>query len=399
MINAQGYNAFRAQGEDRTAGLPVATAASSASAKTGDGSFSQLVQQADSTAETAGSMKITVPAPVQGARNYDDRTAGLSKENAASDATPDADTGDGKKATFWDFIVGVFDTINPLEHLPVISTLYAKITGHKISPMARIAGDTLYGGPVGTAVGVASVIVEKKTGKDIGENMLAMVTPKSKTATPAAAPDNVQVAVAQLPHANITWNDTGAGTKNNDEYAQVATDNIIRSLNNDVTVHEPTAGSVNVNGANNAATNISSLSPQEQNVHVALNNQSGFTPARFTGRKPIVFKNFATTQTPHLQPLQRASSQKQPAGLTAPNPQPVLQSGGYAQQARTATTSPSVSANAAAPSTPAPQDAPAALPQNQVVPPELIAQKMMMGLDKYAALKSGNMAYNRALAN
>ncbi|MDE1151280.1 MAG: hypothetical protein PW788_01990 [Micavibrio sp.] len=407
MINAQGYNAFKAQGDDRTAGMPVAsTAASAKTAGANSGQFAQLVQQASGTAETEPSMKITVPAPVQAARNYDDRTAGLAKENAESEATPDADSGSDKKTTFWDFLVGVFDTINPLEHLPVVSTIYAKLTGHKMSPMARIAGDTLYGGPIGTAVGVTSAIVEKKTGKDLGENMLAMLTPKSKAATPAASSaDDVQVAVAQLPRANIAWNDTGAGTKNSAEYAQVATDNIIRSLSKDVTVHEPAAGSVIAKASSTASGNgISSLSPQEQNVHVALANRTAADPSRgYTGRKNIVFKDFASTQTPHLKPLHLASMQKQPASLTAPNPGPVLQSGGATPAAKTATspamTPVATTADGATPATPASQEAPVALPQNQVVPPELIAQKMMMGLDKYAALKTGNMAYNRALAN
>ena len=36
--------------------------------------------------------------------------------------------------------------INPLQHLPVIGTLYRAITGDKIGAIEKVAGDTLYGG-------------------------------------------------------------------------------------------------------------------------------------------------------------------------------------------------------------------------------------------------------------
>ena len=38
--------------------------------------------------------------------------------------------------TFFDFL----DIINPLQHIPVISTIYRSLTGDKIDPGSRIAG-------------------------------------------------------------------------------------------------------------------------------------------------------------------------------------------------------------------------------------------------------------------
>src|SRR3546814_6236130 len=52
---------------------------------------------------------------------------------------------DGSSAgdlTFGDFL----DIINPLQHIPLVSTLYRAITGDEISPHARILGATLFGG-------------------------------------------------------------------------------------------------------------------------------------------------------------------------------------------------------------------------------------------------------------
>jgi hypothetical protein len=67
-----------------------------------------------------------------------------------------APTTDNDDATmsFGDFL----DMINPLQHIPIISAGYRSITGESISPVARIAGDTLYAGILGVAsAGVAAV--------------------------------------------------------------------------------------------------------------------------------------------------------------------------------------------------------------------------------------------------
>ena len=77
---------------------------------------------------------------------------------------------------FLSFLKTIIDIINPLQHIPVINTIYRQITGDEISDVARIAGDTLYGGPIGTAVAIADVAVLNKTGKDIGGGVANTVT-------------------------------------------------------------------------------------------------------------------------------------------------------------------------------------------------------------------------------
>ena len=71
------------------------------------------------------------------------------------------------------FLKTIIDIFNPLQHIPVIGALYRHITGDEINSVARLAGDTLYGGPLGSAVAVADIVCEKTTGKDIGETMIA----------------------------------------------------------------------------------------------------------------------------------------------------------------------------------------------------------------------------------
>lgn len=71
--------------------------------------------------------------------------------------------------TFLDLL----DVINPLQHLPVIGTLYRDLTGDTIAPAPRIAGATLFGGPIGTFMAVVNVATESETGRDLGDHVLA----------------------------------------------------------------------------------------------------------------------------------------------------------------------------------------------------------------------------------
>lgn len=96
---------------------------------------------------------------------------GLSDKQLAS-ATPDNGAGlfgeDG--FGFDDFL----DLINPLQHIPVVSTAYRALTGDTIEPGARLAGGALFGGPIGLASALANTAFEEATGTDIGESVLAL---------------------------------------------------------------------------------------------------------------------------------------------------------------------------------------------------------------------------------
>lgn len=62
--------------------------------------------------------------------------------------------------------------INPLQHIPVVSTIYRSLTGETIKPFERILGDTLYGGVWGCVSAVANVVYQDVTGKDFGQTVL-----------------------------------------------------------------------------------------------------------------------------------------------------------------------------------------------------------------------------------
>lgn len=79
--------------------------------------------------------------------------------------------------SFLDFV----DVINPLQHIPVVSTAYRSITGDEIDPGSRLAGGTLFGGPIGLAASAFNVVLEHNTGKDTGEHVLAWFEGEEQT--------------------------------------------------------------------------------------------------------------------------------------------------------------------------------------------------------------------------
>ncbi len=81
----------------------------------------------------------------------------------------------------------LLDIINPLQHIPIVSTIYRQITGDEIGAGARILGGALFGGVLGLVSGLANALVERETGRDIGDNVLALLQdePATDTSTPA----------------------------------------------------------------------------------------------------------------------------------------------------------------------------------------------------------------------
>lgn len=94
------------------------------------------------------------------------------------------------------FFHDLLDVINPLQHIPVISTIYRAMTGEHIGTFEKVAGDTLYGGLWGAVSSIADTAFEAVTGKDFGSTVLALFT-GSHDGTPKA------VAVA-TPQPNVS---------------------------------------------------------------------------------------------------------------------------------------------------------------------------------------------------
>jgi hypothetical protein len=104
-------------------------------------------------------------------------TPSVSSTSSASLAKPA--TREHQGFTFDDFI----DIINPLQHIPVVSTLYRRLTGDKMGPTAEIAGGALFGGLLGAVGSIADVLWTQATGRDFGNSVMAWLGLEGKAST------------------------------------------------------------------------------------------------------------------------------------------------------------------------------------------------------------------------
>lgn len=115
--------------------------------------------------------------------------AGLASAEASADMP--AEEGADTEFTFGDFL----DIINPLQHIPIVSTLYREITGDEISATARVFGGTLFGGPGGFVAAVANTLFDEVAGEDLGATAVALfdgeeAPAEPQIAAPPAGPDS-----------------------------------------------------------------------------------------------------------------------------------------------------------------------------------------------------------------
>jgi hypothetical protein len=94
-------------------------------------------------------------------------TIPVNAPNNGNKINPLLETGKGTGEDHFSF-KDVLDIINPLQHIPIINTIYRKVTGDEISNFSRIAGGALYGGFIGAALGMANAVSVNETGDDMG---------------------------------------------------------------------------------------------------------------------------------------------------------------------------------------------------------------------------------------
>ena len=137
----------------------------------------------------------------------------------------------------------VLDIINPLQHIPIINTIYQNLTGDSQGAVASVIGGALWGGPIGLGCAVADLAVQDSTGKNVGDNVVALFSddssttqlakqaqPEKKTAVAAAAPktdDTAPPPPAAAPvHAVTATPLTPGGTTSRAPQASSKTDTI-----------------------------------------------------------------------------------------------------------------------------------------------------------------------------
>lgn len=115
-----------------------------------------------------------------------------------STKVPSPSAGD-KPFSFLDLL----DVINPLQHIPIIGTIYRALTGDEIKPAARIIGDTAFGGAVGAAIALADTALEASTGKDAGQHVVALFDSGSSVRDQLPG---TTIALADLRHPQFSYN-------------------------------------------------------------------------------------------------------------------------------------------------------------------------------------------------
>ncbi len=121
--------------------------------------------------------------------------------------------------TFGDLL----DIVNPLQHIPIVSTIYRAITGDEISPGARMVGGAVFGGPIGLGIAIVNAAVEASTGEDIGDTILTALTggDPAKPAEPAVpATHPAKISAVTMP-VRLPLNAKGAGQRPNNPAASI----------------------------------------------------------------------------------------------------------------------------------------------------------------------------------
>ncbi|MGH6939664.1 hypothetical protein [Hypericibacter sp.] len=101
----------------------------------------------------------------------------------------------------------VIDVVNPLQHIPVVSTVYRWLTGDTISPAAELAGGALYGGAIGFAASAGMIAVDGLTGGAADQQFMVSLLGPSPLADDT---DNMAAAPAPTPEATAAAIDPAA---------------------------------------------------------------------------------------------------------------------------------------------------------------------------------------------
>jgi hypothetical protein len=110
----------------------------------------------------------------------------------------------------------VLDILNPLHHIPGISSIYRAITGDEIGAGPRFVGGMLFGGPIGALAAGLTALFEEASGGDLGEHLAELVddfTGGGDNDSPAIAADTAAKAAAVV---------TAAGGANGAQINQAA---------------------------------------------------------------------------------------------------------------------------------------------------------------------------------
>lgn len=93
----------------------------------------------------------------------------------------------------------ILDIVNPLQHIPVLNTIYRKLTGDTIAPAMQIAGDALFGGPIGAAISVIKTAIKSQFATNKTDQDETAINP---TTVASKSPSTIPTAIAASDYAS-----------------------------------------------------------------------------------------------------------------------------------------------------------------------------------------------------
>ena len=81
----------------------------------------------------------------------------------------------------------VLDILNPLQHIPVVSSVYRAVTGDKIAQGPQLAGDLLFGGPAALISAGARALFEEAAGVKMDTMVANLLGAEDTAETPETA--------------------------------------------------------------------------------------------------------------------------------------------------------------------------------------------------------------------
>jgi len=162
----------------------------------------------------------------------------------------------------------MLDMINPLHHIPIVSTVYQDLTGDTISAPAKIMGGGLFGGVTGLAGSLVDAIVEEVSGLDIGHHVLALFSGEADEAIGKVAEPNqaiTQTANLPLKDENVT--------------AQIRTPKNTGGIH--LASHTPQPTSTQRNSAQSETPELPEIQDRIKDPKAAWSNRPNLSPTAF----------------------------------------------------------------------------------------------------------------------
>lgn len=178
---------------------------------------------------------------------------------------------------FFDFV----DIVNPLQHIPLVGTLYREVTGDEIKSFSKLVGGGLFGGVAGVAGSAVNIAVEEETGKDVAGNILAMAR------DPDSVPDfsALSQTSAQIKHAHETArleDERTVAVKSSHARAT-------RAYSSSYGEEARTAGPTPVISLKDTSIGVSSINMPAASAGAAIDFTAGYEPIATVSLDPRIF--------------------------------------------------------------------------------------------------------------